>query len=426
MLSFSLIVLLLICVLFMGLPVAFSLGGTSLLLIAAFELPMKIVGATIFSSLDSFTVLSIPLFVLMSQILLDGRIGDDLFDVMNAWVRHLSGGLAIATILACAFFAAITGSGAATAATIGMVAYPAMIERGYEKKFTLGLLAAGGTLGILIPPSIPMILYGSITEESVGKLFIAGVVPGLILTAMFIAYAVYKSKRGGFTPMEKAPWSERLQVTKKNFWGILLPFIIIGGIYTGAFTPTEAAAVGLVYSLFITLVVYRTIRLSELPAICLKSVTTSCMIAIIIAGAVLFGRVMTMLMIPQKLTELVISNNFSVMMFIIAMNVLMIILGCILETVSIVLLTMPLVTPILHALGIDPIWYGIVVTVNMTLALITPPVGMNLYIISSLRPDIRMGETISGVFPMLLIMLVFLVLVILFPGMSTWLPSIMH
>ncbi|MGI6783937.1 MAG: TRAP transporter large permease [Aminivibrio sp.] len=426
MLSFSLIVLLLICVLFMGLPVAFSLGGTSLLLIAAFELPMKIVGATIFSSLDSFTVLSIPLFVLMSQILLDGRIGDDLFDVMNAWVRHLPGGLAIATILACAFFAAITGSGAATAATIGMVAYPAMIERGYEKKFTLGLLAAGGTLGILIPPSIPMILYGSITEESVGKLFIAGVIPGLVLTGLFIAYAVYKSKRGGFTPMEKAPWSERLQVTRKNFWGILLPFLIIGGIYTGAFTPTEAAAVGLVYSLFITLVVYRTIRLRDIPDICLRSVTTSCMIAVIIAGAVLFGRVMTLLMIPQKLTELVISNNFSVMMFIIAMNVLMIILGCILETVSIVLLTMPLVTPILHALGIDPIWYGIVVTVNMTLALITPPVGMNLYIINSLRPDIRMGETIAGVFPMMAIMLVFLVLVILFPGMSTWLPSIMH
>ncbi|NLK20335.1 MAG: TRAP transporter large permease subunit [Synergistaceae bacterium] len=426
MLSFSLIVLLLICVLFMGLPVAFSLGGTSLVLIAAFELPMKIVGATIFSSLDSFTVLSIPLFVLMSQILLDGRIGDDLFDVMNAWVRHLPGGLAIATILACAFFAAITGSGAATAATIGMVAYPAMIERGYEKKFTLGLLAAGGTLGILIPPSIPMILYGSITEESVGKLFIAGVIPGLVLTGLFIAYAVYKSKRGGFTPMEKAPWSERLQVTRKNFWGILLPFLIIGGIYTGAFTPTEAAAVGLVYSLFITLVVYRTIRLRDIPDICLRSVTTSCMIAVIIAGAVLFGRVMTLLMIPQKLTELVISNNFSVMMFLIAMNVLMIILGCILETVSIVLLTMPLVTPILHALGIDPIWYGIVVTVNMTLALITPPVGMNLYIINSLRPDIRMGETIAGVFPMMAIMLVFLVLVILFPGMSTWLPSIMH
>ena len=426
MLSFSFVVLLLIAILFMGLPVAFSLGGTSLVLILLFDLPMKIVGATIFTSLESFTILSIPLFVLMSQVLLDGRIGDDLFDVMNAWVRHLPGGLAIATILACAFFAAITGSGAATAATIGMVAYPAMIERGYDKKFTLGLLAAGGTLGILIPPSIPLILYGSITEESVGKLFIAGVVPGLILTAFFVVYAVIKSMRGGFTPMEKAPWSERLRVTRKNFWGILLPFIIIGRIYTRAFTPTEAAAVGLVYSLFITLVIYRTLNLRDIPKICLRSVTTSCMIAIIIAGAVLFGRVMTLLMIPQKLTELIINNNFSVLMFIIAMNILMMILGCVLETVSIVLLTMPLVTPILHALNIDPIWYGIVVTVNMTLALITPPVGMNLYVINSLRPDIRMGEIISGVFPFLLIMVVFLILVIAFLGMSTWLPAIMH
>lgn len=426
MLSFSLVVLLLIAILFMGLPVAFSLGGTSLVLILMFDLPMKIVGATIFTSLESFTILSIPLFVLMSQILLDGRIGDDLFDVMNAWVRHLPGGLAIATILACAFFAAITGSGAATAATIGMVAYPAMIERGYDKKFTLGLLAAGGTLGILIPPSIPLILYGSITEESVGKLFIAGVVPGLVLTTFFVVYAVIKSMRGGFTPMEKAPWSERFRVTRKNFWGILLPFIIIGGIYTGAFTPTEAAAVGLVYSLFITLVIYRTLSLRDIPKICLRSVTTSCMVAIIIAGAVLFGRVMTLLMIPQKLTELIINNNFSVLMFLIAMNILMMILGCVLETVSIVLLTMPLVTPILHALNIDPIWYGIVVTVNMTLALITPPVGMNLYVINSLRPDIRMGETISGVFPFLAIMVVFLILVIAFPGMSTWLPAIMH
>ncbi len=426
MLSFTLVVLLLIGVLFMGLPVAFSLGSTSLLLILLFDLPMKIVGATIFTSLDSFVILSIPLFVLMSQVLLDGRIGDDLFDVMNAWVRHLPGGLAIATILACAFFAAITGSGAATAATIGMVAYPAMTERGYDKKFTLGLLAAGGTLGILIPPSIPLILYGAITEESVGKLFIAGIVPGLVLTSFFIIYAVYKSKRGGFTPMEKTSWAERIRVTKKNFWGILLPFIIIGGIYSGAFTPTEAAAVGLVYSLVITLFVYKSLRLRDIPEICLRSITTSCMVAIIIAGAVLFGRVMTLLMIPQKLTELIISNNFSVLMFIIAMNFLMIILGCVLETVSIILLTMPLVTPILHVLEIDPIWYAIVVTVNMTMALITPPVGMNLYVINGLRSDINMSEIIRGVFPFIVIMALFLVLVIAWPGMSLWLPSIMQ
>ena len=207
MLSFLLVIGVLLIILFLGLPVAFSLGSTSVILILLNHLPVKIIGSTMYSSLESFTLLAIPLFVLMSQILLDGRVGDDLFDVMNAWVRHLPGGLAIATILACAFFAAITGSGAATAATIGMVAYPAMIQRGYDKKFTLGLLAAGGTLGILIPPSIPLILYGAITEESVGKLFIAGVVPGLILTAIFVVYAVFKSKRGGFTPIERTSWS---------------------------------------------------------------------------------------------------------------------------------------------------------------------------------------------------------------------------
>ena len=203
MLGFFVVIGLLLVVLFTGLPVAFSLGSTSVLLIFLNNLPVKIVGSTMLSGLESFTLLAVPLFILMSQILLDGRVGDDLFEVMNAWVRHLPGGLAIATILACAFFSAITGSGAATAATIGMVAYPAMIERGYDKKFTLGLLAAGGTLGILIPPSIPMILYGAITEESVGKLFIAGIVPGFLLTVIFVIYAIIKSKRADLPQWRK-------------------------------------------------------------------------------------------------------------------------------------------------------------------------------------------------------------------------------
>jgi C4-dicarboxylate transporter DctM subunit len=421
-----LIVLLLLGALFIGLPVAFALGSSSLLLILVFDLPLKIVGQTIYTSLDSFILLAIPLFILMSQILLDGRIGDDLFEVMNAWVRHLPGGLAIATILACAFFAAITGSGAATAATIGMVAIPAMTERGYEKKFTLGLLAAGGTLGILIPPSIPLILYGAITEESVGELFIAGIIPGLLLSSIFIVYAVVKSKRGGFTPLEPTTWRERLEATRKNFWGILLPVIIIGGIYAGVFTPTEASAVGLAYSLIITLFVYKTLSFRDLPRICLKALTTSCMIALIIAGAILFGRVMTMLMIPQKLTELIINSNFTPLMFILAMNILMLILGTILETVSIVLLTMPLITPILFAMNIDPVWYAIILTVNMTMALITPPVGMNLYVIKGLREDISMSEIIAGVTPFILLMAVMLVLTIAFPSLSTWLPSVMR
>lgn len=425
MTSFGSIILLLLGVLLAGLPVAFSLGATSVLLTVLNDLPMKIIATTVYTSLDSFVIIAIPLFVLMSRVLLDGRVGDDLFEVMNAWVRHLPGGLAIATILACAFFAAISGSGAATAATIGMVAYPAMIGRGYTKKFILGLLACGGTLGILIPPSIPLIIYGAVTEESIGKLFIAGIIPGLVLTSILVAYAVHRSRRGGYVPMEPASWEERLRVTRKNLWGIALPFLILGGIYTGAFTPTEAAAVGLTYSLFITLVIYRTLRLRDLPDVCLKAVQTSCMIAMIIAGAILFGRVMTLLEIPQKLTALIIDWKLSPLMFVLAMNVLMLLLGCILETVSIILLTMPLVAPILGALKIDPVWYAIVLTVNMEMALVTPPVGMNLYVINGLDADIHMSEVIRGVAPFIVLMGAFLLFTMLFPPMSTWLPSMM-
>jgi len=425
MITLGWVTLLLLIVLFAGLPVAFSLGATSVLLIGLFDLPMKIIANTMFTSLDSFVVIAIPLFVLMSRVLLDGKVGDDLFEVMNVWVRHLPGGLAIATILACAFFAAISGSGAATAATIGMVAYPAMLGRGYQKKFILGLLACGGTLGILIPPSIPLIIFGAVTEESIGKLFIAGVIPGLVLTAVLIVYAVYRSKRGGYMRMEPASWSERFRVTRRNLWGIALPFLILGGIYTGAFTPTEAAAVGLSYSLLITLFIYRTLRLRDLPKLCLDAVGTSCMIALIITGALLFGRVLTMVEIPQKLTELIISWKLSPFMFVLAMNILMVFLGCILETVSIILLTVPLVAPIMTALGIDPIWYAIVLTVNMEMALVTPPVGMNLYVINGLDEDIHMSEVIQGVAPFIVILGAFLIFTMLVPPMSTWLPSMM-
>jgi len=310
---------------------------------------------------------------------------------------------------------------------MGMVAYPAMTERGYDKKFTLGLLASAGTLGILLPPSIPMVLYGSVTEESVGKLFIGGVIPGLIFTAILVVYAIYRSRydKGAFTVMPRASWKERLTITFKNVWGLALPFLMLGGIYSGAFTPTEAAAIGVSYSLLVTVVIYRTLRLRDLPNVCLKAVSTSCMIAMIIAGAHVFGRTMTMLEIPQKLTEAVISNNLSPFMFVIAMNLLMLILGLFMETVSVILLTVPLIVPLLHALGIDPIWYGIVVTVNMTLALVTPPVGINLFVLCGISKDIQIKDAIAGVTPFIFLMLFLLALVILFPAMSTWLPSIM-
>jgi len=417
----------LLSALFSGMPVAFSLGFIATVLIFIFNIPLNIVGQTLYSSLDNFVLLSVPLYIMMSEILLEGKIGDDLFKVMNVWVRHLPGGLAIATILSCAFFAAISGSSAATAATIGLVAIPALIERGYKRKFALGLLAAGGTLGILIPPSIPMILYGAITETSVGKLFISGIIPGIVLALIFIIYAVYESKKNeSYLRIKAASWKEKWEITSKNIWGIMLPFIIIGGIYSGIFTPTEAAGVGLFYSLFICLFIYKTLKVTDFKVIFLKSIETSCMIAFIIAGAMVFGKVIAYLEIPQTLTNLVIENHFSPLMFVIAMNIIMLILGAVLETASIILLTMPIVTPILHLLNIDPIWYAIILTVNMEMALITPPVGINLYVINGINPDKNnMSDIIKGVFPFMLLMLLMIILIIIFPPLCTWLPSIM-
>lgn len=424
--NFLVTILILIAVLVLGLPVAFGLGVTSVLIASVQEaVNLNFLTITVLESVNSFTLLAIPLFIIMSQILLVGKVGDSLFDTINAWVRHLPGGLAVATVLSCAVFASITGSGAATAATIGMVAYPAMFKRGYDKKFTCGLLATGGVLGILLPPSIPMILYSSITDASLDKLFMAGVIPGILLTIMLSVYAVFRSYRGEYTAEPPASWEERWRLTRYNLPAMTLPVIIIGGIYSGAFTPTEAAAVGLVLSFILTKFVYRSLSWNQMPKICLDALTTSCMIGMIIMGAHLFGKVLTLMQIPQELTRVVVSNNLSPLMFVIAINLLLLVLGALLETVSCILLTTPLILPIMIGLNIDPIWYGVVLTVNMTIALITPPVGMDLYVIKGLRDDISLDEVIRGAFPFVLLMLCFLAVIIAFPGISTWLPSLM-
>lgn len=425
MLELALVVGLLLLVLLTGLPVAFGLGATAVILALIHDIPLGFVGITVQESLHSTTLMAVPLFVFMSQVLLIGRVGDQLFETANAWVRHLPGGLGVATVLSCAVFAAITGSGAATAATIGTVAYPAMISRGYEQKFTLGLLACGGTLGILIPPSIPMILYSSITDASLDRLFIAGIIPGVVLMLLLAAFAVWRSTRGAFEALPRASWAERRRLTLRNLPGLLLPIVVIGGIYTGIFTPTEAAAVGLVYSLLITMLLYRTLSIRQLPRVCLEGLTTSCMIGMIIIGAHFFGKIMTILGIPQQITALVVEHDFSPLLFICTINLVLLVLGAILETVSVVLLTTPLILPIMHSLNIDPIWYGVVLTVNMAIALITPPVGMDLYVIKSLRDDITLGMVIRGVAPFIVLMVFFLALIILCPGLSTWLPSLM-
>ncbi|MBQ7021449.1 MAG: TRAP transporter large permease subunit, partial [Phascolarctobacterium sp.] len=316
--------LLLLILLASGLPVAFSLGlgGVAGMILfmggdgALAQLP--IIG---YKSLDDFVLTAVPMYILMSQILLTGKVGNDLFELANKWLRHLPGGLGIATVMACAVFAAITGSSVACAVTIGAIAIPEMLARGYDRPLVLGAVAAGGTLGILIPPSIPMILYGAITDESIGKLFMSGVVPGVIMTLMFTAIVVYRSRN--LQCEAAATWEERISALKKSIWGLFLPIIVVGGIYTGIFTPTEAAGIGTVYSLFITFCVYRTLSFKDMPGILNDTIKTTCMIFAIMIGASLFGFVLTILDAPQALTNYVAGLETSRWVVFIAINCLL-------------------------------------------------------------------------------------------------------
>lgn len=416
---------LLLLLLVMGLPVAFSLGmaGVAGMLLfmggdgALAQLP--IIG---YKSLDDFVLTAVPLYILMSQILLTGKVGNDLFELANKWLRHLPGGLGIATVMACAVFAAITGSSVACAVTIGAIAIPEMLARGYERSLVLGAVAAGGTLGILIPPSIPMILYGAITDESIGKLFMSGVVPGAILTVLFIMIVVYRSRN---LPREAAAsWDERISALKKSFWGLLLPVIVVGGIYTGVFTPTEAAGIGTVYSLIITFGIYRTLSLKDMPEILEDTIKTTCMIFAIMIGASLFGFVLTILDAPQALTNFVVDMQTNRWVIFVAINILLLFLGCILESVSIIFITLPILFPLTVRLGFDPIWFNVVMLINLELALITPPVGMNLFVLQGISPDSKMTQIIKGVIPFGAVMALEILLLCFFPEIATWLPSV--
>ncbi len=417
--------ILLLILLAMGLPVAFSLGMGGVAGMLAFmggegalaQLP--IIG---YKSLDDFVLTAVPMYILMSQILLTGKVGNNLFELANKWLRHLPGGLGIATVMACAIFAAITGSSVACAVTIGAIAIPEMLSRGYDRPLVLGCVAAGGTLGILIPPSIPMILYGAITDESIGKLFMSGVVPGAMLTLMFMAIVVYRSRN--LEREAAASWNERLEALRRTFWGLLLPIIVVGGIYTGVFTPTEAAGIGTVYSLFITFVVYKTLSFKDLAGILNDTIKTTCMIFAIMIGASLFGFVLTILDAPQTLTTYVVALQANRWLVFVAINILLLFLGCILESVSIIFITLPILFPLIMQLGFDPIWFNVVMLLNLELALITPPVGMNLFVLQGISPDSKMTQIIKGVVPFGAAMALEILILCFFPELATWLPSV--
>ncbi|WP_443646139.1 TRAP transporter large permease [Candidatus Ponderosibacter sp. Uisw_141_02] len=405
-----------------SLPVAFSLGSLGLGLLVTGGFSPLMAPQAILSTLDGFILLAVPLFLLMSNILLYGGCGKDLYSAVQAWVGHWPGGLAIATIVSCGIFAAISGVSVATAATIGVVAIPEMIERGYNKKFVYGLLAAGGTLGILIPPSLPMIVYGFITEESVIALFLAGIGPGIFLIGLFILFSIiYAHFFGGYTPSAPASWQVRRQSMIKVAPTIGLASLILGGIYTGVFTPTEAAAVGFALALILTVGILRSLSFANFKKAVFEAMVTTAAILIIIAGAKIFGKAITLYRIPQEISMAIQLLIDSKAMFILVVCIVLIAMGLVFETLSMVLIMVPVLLPAAMNMGIDPIWFGIFMVIMVECALITPPVGLNLYVIQSVS-GAPLGDVAKGVLPFLALMLFTVFVMYIWPDLALYIP----
>lgn len=417
-----LVLLALFALLLTGLPVAFALAILGFAMLALGGFSPLMVPQGLFSTIDNFVLLAVPLFLLMSNVLLKGGVGRDLFAAVQAWVGHWPGGLAVATILSCGIFAAISGSSVATAATIGTVAIPEMSERGYPRRFVLGLLAAGGTLGILIPPSIPMIVYGFITEESVIKLFLAGIGPGLLLVAFFVVYSMLFSRfAGDYRPSPPADWAERRRASLRALPSFGLAVIIIGGIYDGVFTPTEAAAIGFACALLITGPILRTLTWRTLQEAVVEAMVTTVSILLIIAGAKVFGKAITLYRIPQDISAFIIANVDQAGFFVVIVAAVLVLMGLVLEALSMMLIMVPVLAPSLFGLGIDPIWFGVFFVIMVECALITPPVGLNLYVIQAVG-HARMSEVAAGVLPFLLLMLLTVLVIYWVPDLALAIP----
>ncbi|MEZ5592991.1 MAG: TRAP transporter large permease [Gammaproteobacteria bacterium] len=416
------VLLALFAALLAGLPVAFALGGLGALLLAMGGFSPLMAAQGMFSTIDNFILLAVPLFLLMSQVLLKGGVGRDLFAAVQAWVGHWPGGLAVATIVSCTIFASISGSSVATAATVGTVAIPEMTSRGYPRPFVLGLLAAGGTLGILIPPSIPMIVFGFITEESVIALFLAGIGPGLVLAGLFIVYSMLYAKWS--SQVQRAPkanWEERWRTLLRATPTAGLALVIIVGIYGGIFTPTEAAAIGFGGALIVTGPILRTLSWRGLQEAVIEAMVTTVAILLIVAGAKVFGKAITLYRIPQDISAFIAANINEAGMFVLVVAIVLGLMGLVLEALSMMLIMVPVLAPSLLALGIDPIWFGVFFVIMVECALITPPVGLNLYVIQAVAKA-SMGEVSRGVLPFLALLLATVVLIYFFPDIALYIP----
>lgn len=421
--SLLIIVIPLLALLLTGVPIFAGLGLFGAGVLWFMQGGVGPIAEIMMYEISRYLLVTIPLFAFMAHVMIRSKVIDDLYSTAFTLTRHLPGGLSIATIGACAIFSAISGSSVATALTIGSVAIPQMIRYGYDPRSAYGLVAAGGTLGILIPPSGPMILYGVVTETSIGSLFMAGVVPGIFVAFIFIVYAVFKNifSKSAVKTEPRASIKEILEAIKNSFWALCLPFVVLGGMYLGVFTATEAAATGALAAVVVGLCVYKTIGLKDLWAAAEDAAQTAAMLFMIVAGASVFSYAITKLRIPQQLVEWLISINMEAGAFILLMMALIFVLGMFLESIAIILLTMPVIMPAMIHLGINPIWYGVLLVISLEIAQITPPVGMNLFTIKAIT-QAPLFDIIVGALPYVFLLIFALLCVFWWPEIALWLP----
>jgi C4-dicarboxylate transporter DctM subunit len=406
-----------------GMPISISLGLTVLsFLFMMTQVPLESVALKLFTGIEKFEIMAIPFFILAGNFLTHGGVAKRMINFATSMVGHWYGGLGLAGVLACALFAAVSGSSPATVVAIGSILLPAMVKAGFPNKFGAGVIATSGALGILIPPSIVMVMYSVATNTSVGALFMAGVLPGLALAATLGGVTWYRAKKFNYPRQPKATWGERWVSFRKSVWGLLLIVVVMGGIYTGIFTPTEAAAMSAVYAFICAVFIYKDLGMKDVPKVLLNSANMSAMLLYIITNAVLFSFIMTNENIPQALADWMLGNGLGMITFLLAVNVILLLAGNFMEPSSIVLIFAPILFPVAIALGIHPVHFGILMVVNMEVGMCHPPVGLNLYVASGIT---KMGitELTVAVWPWLLSMLCFLMVVTYWPGLSLWLPQ---
>jgi len=405
-----------------GMPIFLVLGACASILYFVSGTPLVGVAQLVINQLNSTTLMALPLFVMAAAFMRFGGVARALVDVAAAWVGGVRGSLGLVTVVACTLFAAICGSSVATALAMGTILLPSMIERGYPRSFALGVTGAAGTIGIVVPPSLALILYGIVAEQSVPRLFLAGILPGLLQAAVFFAWVMFDARRRNFPREPSLPMRDRLGITIRALPALAVPIVVMVGIYGGLVTVTEAAALAAVVALLVSLFYYKGFHWTATLRVIADGIRSAATIMLIVATALAFGHWMTESGVPARLVQFTIDHQFPRWGFLLAINLLLLILGCFLEVTATLLLVLPILAPVLRPLGVDPVHFSIIFTHNMEIGLIHPPVGLNLYVLATISTA-PIGEVIRGIMPFLILLLIVLGIITYVPELTLWLPD---